>query len=167
MSNPAAITAVIARPHGADSWRGRYILGYAAPVDLGPLIHRLAAAAFAERGIDGITALASTLIDEHVCWERIEPVGERLGACRCHRPEPVPVKALDAEVMLPGTCRTARYAYILAPGALRISIRVNGDWHRIGQAAYTRDTLRVRFDLMAERAHTLREAHAWDTDPAN
>lgn len=166
MSNPAAITAVIARPSGA-SWQGRYVLGYGAPVDLGPVLHRLAHDAHAADGPDGITALASTLIDEHVCWERIEPDGKRLGQCRCHTLGPTEVKALDAQMLTPGQARTARYAYLLHPKGLRIEIRVNGDWYRLGQASYPRETSRVRFDLMAARALELREAHAWDTDPAN
>jgi hypothetical protein len=166
MSNPAAITAVIARPSGA-SWQGRYVLGYGAPVDLGPIIHRLAHEANAAHGPDGITALAAALIDQHVCWERIEPEGERLGACRCHNPQPVEVKALDAQMLLPGLARTARYAYLLHPKGLRIEVQVNGDWLKLGRASYTRETSGIRFDLMAERARELREAHAWDTDPAN
>jgi hypothetical protein len=166
MSTPAAITAVIARPHDA-SWQGRYILGFGAPVDLGPILHRLAHDAHAASGADGITALASTLIDEHVCWERIEPDGERLGACRCHNPQPVTVSDLDSQMLLPGLCRTARYAYLLHPTGLRVQVRVNGDWRGLGRASYTRDSSRIRFDLIAERAHELRDAHAWDTDPLN
>ena len=167
MSNPASITAVIARPHGTDSWQGRYILGYGAPVDLGPVLHRLAARAHADNGADGISALAAALIDEHVCWEQIEPDGERLGACRCHNPEPVAVKVLDSQMLTPGQARTARYAYLLHPKGLRIEVQINGDWLKLGRASYTRDTGGIRFDLMAERARELREAHAWDTDPAN
>lgn len=167
MSNPAAITAVIARPHGTDSWQGRYILGYGAPVDLGPTLHRLARDAHAADGPDGITALAAALIDEHVCWEQIEPDDARLGRCRCHNPEPVCVKALDAQMLSPGQCRTARYAYLLYPEALRVEVQVNGDWRGLGRASYTRDSSRIRFDLMAARAREMREAHAWDTDPLN
>jgi len=166
MSSPAAITAVIARPH-ARSWQGRYVLGYGAPVDLGPLIHRLARDAHAARGADGVTALAAALIDAHVCWERIDPDGERLGVCRCHAPSPAVVSDLDAQMLLPGRARTARYAYLLTPAGLRVEVRVNGDWLRLGRASYTRETARIRFDLMAERARELREAHGWDTDPAN
>ncbi|WP_034261822.1 hypothetical protein [Actinospica robiniae] len=166
MSTPAATTAVIARPH-ANSWQGRYVLGYGAPVDLGPTIHRLAHDAYTERGTDGITALASSLIDEHVCWEQIAPAEDRLGACRCHDPESVAVSAIDALMLTPGQCRTARYAYLVTPAGLRVEVRVNGDWRGIGRASYTRETARVRFDLMAERAREMREAHAWDTDPAN
>ncbi|WP_034270834.1 hypothetical protein [Actinospica robiniae] len=166
MNNPAAITAVIARPR-AGSWEGRYVLAYGAPVDLGPLLHRLARDAHAARGTDGITALAAALIDEHVCWEEIAPTHERLGACRCHTPEPVAVTGLDAQMLTPGQPRTARYAYLLTPAGLRVEVRVNGDWLKLGRASYTRETGRIRFDLMAERARELREAHAWDTDPAN
>jgi hypothetical protein len=166
MSNPAAVTAVIARPH-ASSWQGRYILGYGAPVDTGPILHRLAHDAHAAHGPEGITALASALIDQHVCWERLEPDGEHYGRCRCHDPAPVTVTALDAQMLTPGHCRTARYAYLLTPTGLRVEIRINGDWFKLGRASYPRDPAGVRFDLMAERARELREAHAWDTDPAN
>lgn len=110
---------------------------------------------------------AAALIDEHVCWEEIAPTHERLGACRCHTPEPVAVTGLDAQMLTPGQPRTARYAYLLTPAGLRVEVRVNGDWLKLGRASYTRETGRIRFDLMAERARELREAHAWDTDPAN
>lgn len=164
MNNPAAITAVIARPY-AQSWQGRYVLGYGAPVDLGPLIHCLAHDAHAAHGADGIAALASRLIDEHVCWDRITPDGQRLGRCRCHAPGPVEVSTLDAQMLTPGQPRTARYAYCLDPKGLRVEVRVNGDWLKLGGASYSRDPAGVRFDLMAARALELREAHAWDTDP--
>jgi hypothetical protein len=168
MSSPMDITAVIARPNGA-SWTGRYVRSYGAPTDLGPLLHRLSHDAHAASGQHGIDALTSTLIDTHYGWNRIEPEagGEKLGDCRCHEPDvPTPSWPDDAP-MLPGLSAKARYAYILTATGLRVEVRINGDWKNLGRAAYTRETERVRFDLMVERARQLNEAHLWDTDPLN
>lgn len=157
----ASITAVIARPDGA-SWIGRYVHGYGAPSDLGPILHRLA-----HDHRHDINALTRSLLDEHCGWNRIEPGDHRLGDCRCHDPQPAAPSWPDTAPLTPGQPARARYAYILAPAALHVQVRINGDWRRIGRAAYTRATDHIRFELMAERARALNEAHAWDTDPLN
>jgi hypothetical protein len=164
MTTPAAITAVIARPHPTTTWTGRYVYSFGAPTDLGPILHRLAHAAHAA---DGIDALARALLDEHYGWNRLDPVGERLGECRCHDPVPAAPSWPDTAPLSPGQCGRAQYAYLLTPTHLRVDTRVNGAWRHLGQAAYTRPTTAVRFDRMSERAHTLHEAHAFATDPLN
>ncbi|MBR7830627.1 hypothetical protein KDK95_30275 [Actinospica sp. MGRD01-02] len=166
MSTPVDITAVIARPNGAG-WSGRYVRSYGAPTDLGPLLHRLAHDAHVASGQYGIEELTRTLIETHYGWNRIEPDGERLGDCRCHEPEVPTPSWPDDEPMLPGRCATARYAYILTATGLQVLVRINGDWNNLGRAAYTRETARVRFDLMVERARQLNAAHLGDTDSLN
>lgn len=166
MSTASSIRAVIARPDGR-AWKGRFVHQFGAPIDLGPILHRLAHDAHAADGQDGIATLARALIDEHTGWNRIEPGEHGLGDCRCHDPQPAKPSWPDGETMTPGWCVTSRYVYVLAPTGLRVEVRINGDWRRLGQAAYTRQTENVRFDLMLERARALQEAHAWDTDPLN
>ena len=165
MGNPASIRAVIARPEGRG-WQGRLVHGFGAPPDFGPIVHRLAREANLE-GPDGVKALAARLIDEHYGWNRLAPDGQSLGDCRCHDPEPAAPSWPDGELLSPGRSATARYLYLLGPTGLGVQVHIDGDWRRLGIAAYTRRTERVRFDLMVTRAMDLQEAVAWDTDPLN
>lgn len=167
MTTPAAITAVIARPHPTTTWTGRYVYSFGAPADLGPILHRLAHDARTTHGAAGIDALTRALLEEHNGWNQLDPDGESLGNCRCHDPQPAAPSWPDTDPLTPGQSGRAQYLYLLTPTALHVETRVNGDWRHVGQAAYTRPTTAVRFDRISERAHTLHEAHAFATDPLN
>jgi hypothetical protein len=161
MSTSACTQAVIARPDG-ESWHGRYVYSYGAPADLGPILHRLAR----ERRAD-IDALTHALLDEHYGWNHLDPHGEHLGNCRCHDPEPAAPTWPDTAPLTPGQCARARYAYILTAAALHIEVRVDGDWHALGRADYTREPDADWFDELTTRARDLTEAAAWANDLLN
>lgn len=164
MNTPAAIRAVIARPDGPD-WKGRYVHGFGAPTDLGPVLYRFARNAHGADRQGGITTLTWLLLDAHQGWNRIGPVCGRLGDCRCHHPTPAALSWPDTQMLTPGQCARADYAYILAPGALHIQARIDGDWTELDRADYTREPDPAWFQALTIRVRDLLDAAAWANDP--